>query len=168
MNKPVQLFEKRFFKGLGFCWLLCETTGVSIVYLSFVRKSMALSEQMVGFMFSTKMGVAYLSAIDKILNILKEKGISQAFVCGKLGLRRSYLADVRIGKDNLSDDRLAVIADILNTTPEYLKGETDIKEKPATEVGSERNKELLELLEQLSEDQRQMLIRQIKGILSDE
>ena len=30
----------------------------------------------------------------------------------------------------MSDERIATIAEILNTTPEYLKDETDIKEKP--------------------------------------
>ena len=72
-----------------------------------------------------------MSTIDRVLQLVKEKGISQAFICGKLGLRRTYLGDVRLGKDSLPDDRLAIIADILGTTPEYLKGETDVKEKPA-------------------------------------
>lgn len=72
-----------------------------------------------------------MATIDRVLQTAKENGISQAFICAKLGLRRTYLADVRLGKDSLPDDRLSIIADILNTTPEYLKGETDIKEKPA-------------------------------------
>lgn len=71
--------------------------------------------------------------IDRVLQLAKEKGISQAYICGKLGLRRTYLADVRLGKDSIPDDRLAIIADILNTTPEYLKGETDKKEKPTSD-----------------------------------
>lgn len=71
--------------------------------------------------------------IDRVIQLAKEKGVSQAYICGKLGLRRTYLADVRLGKDSIPDDRLAIIADILNTTPEYLKGETDQKEKPAGE-----------------------------------
>lgn len=78
-----------------------------------------------------------MSTIDRVLHLAKEKGISQAFICGKLGLRRTYLSEVRIGKDSLSDDRIAVIADLLNTTPEYLKGETDQKEKPADSKADE-------------------------------
>lgn len=73
-----------------------------------------------------------MSTIDRVLQLAKEKGISQAFICGKLGLRRTYLSDVRLGKDSLPDDRLSIIADILSTTPEYLKGETDVKEKPTS------------------------------------
>lgn len=74
-----------------------------------------------------------MSTIDRVLQLAKEKGISQAFICGKLGLRRTYLSEVRIGKDSLPDDRLITIADILDTTPEYLKGEIDQKEKVAEE-----------------------------------
>ena len=81
-----------------------------------------------------------MSTIDRVLQLSKEKGITQAFICGKLGVRRTYLSEVRIGKDSLPDDRLAIIANILNTTPEYLKGETDTKdtkEKPATSQDDE-------------------------------
>mgnify|MGYP005943294895 CR=1 FL=1 len=77
-----------------------------------------------------------MSTIDRVLQLAKEKGVSQAFICGKLGVRRTYLSEVRVGKDNLADDRLSIIADLLNTTPEYLKGETETKEKgSATENG---------------------------------
>ena len=68
--------------------------------------------------------------IDRIKALTKEKGISLSFICRKLGLARNYLSEVKNGKAKLTDDRLAIIADILNTTPEYLKGETDEKEKP--------------------------------------
>ena len=85
----------------------------------------------------------------------------------KFGKNRSFLSNVLSGSDNIGESQIAFLAEALHTTPEYLKGETDQKEKPATETSSGRNKELLDLLEQLTEEQRQMLIRQIKGILSD-
>ena len=109
-----------------------------------------------------------MSTIDIVLRLSKERGISQAFICNKLGLSRNYLSEVKKGKTSLSDDRLIIIADILNTTPEYLKGETDIKEKPADLVVSGKDKELLDLIEKLTEEQRQMLILQVKGLLSDQ
>ena len=71
-----------------------------------------------------------MSIIDSVLHLAKEKGVSQAFICNKLGLSRNYLSEVKKGKTKISDDRLSIIADILDTTPEYLKGETDVKEKP--------------------------------------
>lgn len=63
--------------------------------------------------------------INKILSVAKEKGVSQSHICNQLGLRRSYLVDVRNGKDRITPDRLEKIASILHTTPEYLRDETD-------------------------------------------
>ncbi len=105
---------------------------------------------------------------DRIRELAKRSDLPLAFLCRRIGVAKVYFNDIDKSGRDIPDNKLSVIADILNTTPEYLKGETDIKEKPATETGSGRDKELLDLLEQLTEEQRQMLIRQIKGILSDE
>ena len=109
-----------------------------------------------------------MSNVQRIKELAKERGIRMGYIYEKLGCSRSKFTDVENGKSSISENEYSIIADLLNTTPEYLKGETDIKEKPATETGDGRNKELLDLFEQLTEEQRQMLIRQIKGILSDE
>ena len=73
--------------------------------------------------------------IEKIYLLAKEKGISNTFICQKLNRPRSFLTDVRQGKLRISDDQLAVIADILDTTPDYLKDETDKKEKTPRKRG---------------------------------
>lgn len=88
--------------------------------------------------------------IDRIESLAKEKGLSLSFISVKLGLRRTYLKDVKLGRSSIPSDRLAQIADILDTTPEYLRGETDIKEKPA-ENGelSEDDIKLLEFFNRL-------------------
>lgn len=89
----------------------------------------------IDFIIYTKIGCVFVT-IDRIETLAKEKGMSLSFLCGKLGLARNYLSEVKKGKTKISDDRLAIIADILNTSPEYLKGETDIKEKPLPSFGS--------------------------------
>lgn len=109
-----------------------------------------------------------MDIITRILELAKSKGISQTFICNKLGHANNYLLEIKKGKNRLTDDNISIIADILNTTPEYLKGETDIKEKPADLVVSGKDKELLDLIEKLTEEQRQMLILQVKGLLSDQ
>lgn len=63
--------------------------------------------------------------IDKIKTLAKEKGISIAFICKKLGFQRTYLNDVKLGKCSMSEEGLRITADILGTTPEYLKDESD-------------------------------------------
>ena len=81
--------------------------------------------------------------INKIKNLAKEKGLKIKYICDQLGLSDTYLSNVKNGKDRMTDERLAIIADILNTTPEYLRDETDQKEKPAENDRLEENTILL-------------------------
>lgn len=81
--------------------------------------------------------------VDKIKSLAKEKGISITFICAKVGQQRSYLNDVKQGKTSIPPDRLEIIADILNTTPAYLKDETDIKERPVHNDEDEPGRDLV-------------------------
>ena len=72
--------------------------------------------------------------ISKIKSLANEKGMSLTFICSKLGVARVYFNDLVKHKRDIPEERLAIIANILNTTPEYLRDETDQKEKP-TETG---------------------------------
>jgi hypothetical protein len=71
-----------------------------------------------------------LVIFDRLDMLRKEKGISATFLCAQVGKNRFFIKDCRNGKGHVSDDAVAKWADILDTTPEYLKGETDVKEKP--------------------------------------
>lgn len=95
--------------------------------------------------------------IDKIKEIAKEQGKSMSYICEKLNVTTSYFNDVIRGKNTLKPDRLAQIADILDTTPEYLKGETDIKEKAPAQL-SELEQKMLEIFRSLSEEQQKALL----------
>lgn len=66
-----------------------------------------------------------MSMVDRITNLAKEKGITQAFISGKLGVHRNWLSCVKRDNLKISDERLAIIADVLGTTVAYIKGETD-------------------------------------------
>lgn len=63
--------------------------------------------------------------VDRIKQSAKKMGITMTYLCKVLGKRASFLSDVRCGKDSIDDTELAIIADKLETTVEYLKGETD-------------------------------------------
>ena len=67
--------------------------------------------------------------IDRIKILAKENGVSLSFLCSKLGKQRGYLKDIGLGKGSLSENQLALLAEALNTTPEYLHGKTDVKER---------------------------------------
>lgn len=83
--------------------------------------------------------------IDKIKTLAKEKGISISHLCAKVGMGRGYLSDVKNGKNTMTEDRLVIIAEALNTTKEYLTDKTEQKNKPITTEDDELN-EYLEML----------------------
>lgn len=98
----------------------------------------------------------------KISAISKEKGITLSFICAKIGTRRQFFADVKSGNSSISPDRLAQIAEILGTTPEYLCGETDIKEKPSlSEELTDEEYEMLRLWRAAPSDKRRKLALEI-------
>ncbi|HIW74758.1 MAG TPA: helix-turn-helix domain-containing protein [Firmicutes bacterium] len=68
---------------------------------------------------------------DRIRELAKQSDLSLAFLCRRIGVAKVYFNDIDKSGRDIPDYKLSVIADILNTTPEYLRGETDVKEKPA-------------------------------------
>lgn len=77
--------------------------------------------------------------IDKIKERAKVKGITITYLCNAISQGPYYLNDVKKRGGDMPDDRLAIIADLLDTTPEYLRDETDDpeKKKPHTEPDEE-------------------------------
>lgn len=70
-----------------------------------------------------------MSTIDRILELSKQKGIKQTFMCERLSVDNSYFRTVKKQNSTIPTERLERIADILGTTVEYLNGETDNPEK---------------------------------------
>jgi len=83
--------------------------------------------------------------IDKIKNLAREQGKTIAHICSLLGKNRGFLNEVKYGKNSIDEIELKIIADALNTTPAYLKDETDEKNKPG-EILDERTIRLNELM----------------------
>lgn len=63
--------------------------------------------------------------VDNVKSLSKQRGVTMTHLCKVLGKRATFLADVRLGKDKLSEEQIETIATTLNTTPGYLRGETD-------------------------------------------
>lgn len=63
--------------------------------------------------------------IDKLKILAQEQGIKLGFLAQKIGVPHTYFADIKSKQRDIPDSRLLVIADILHTTPEYLRDETD-------------------------------------------
>ena len=78
-----------------------------------------------------------MEIIDRIKECAKIKRLSISAICAEIGMSRGYIRDVEAGKSKIPPERLKKIADFLGTTPEYLRGETDEKNKPAPATESE-------------------------------
>lgn len=107
------------------------------------------------------MGIVYTADIDRIKELAKSNGLSMKYLAEKIGKYPGFLSCVRNGTDRINDDELQVIADLLNTTPEYLKGKTDTKEKPAgesTDGLSDYDARLLDWFHSLPPEKRQAIL----------
>lgn len=72
-----------------------------------------------------KKGGFILVNINKIRSLAKEQGIKLGFIAQKIDVAHTYFADAENKQRDIPNDRLSVIAEILHTTPEYLRDETD-------------------------------------------
>lgn len=70
-----------------------------------------------------------MNTIERIEKRAEEKKRSNAFLCEKMGVARVYFNDIKKSGRAIPDDKLAIIAQELETTVEYLRGETDEPEK---------------------------------------
>lgn len=102
----------------------------------------------------------------------KEKGITKTYIGYQLGRSHSLCQSWKEGKAEPNLDQLRFVADLLGTTTEYLTGESDEKQKPATNGDghinmSEQQKEALSLIAQLTDQEVSIVLSQLKGILQD-
>lgn len=73
---------------------------------------------------------------ERLDNLLRETGKKKKHLCGLVGRGEYYIRDAKNKGVDIPADYVSVWADELNTTPEYLMGNTDIKEKPTAEAMS--------------------------------
>lgn len=100
---------------------------------------------------------------DRFENLRAERGITKKYIADALNRKDTICQDWKKGKSTPNPAQLSIIADILNTTPEYLKGESDIKEKPTAgamsfedikrAVKSMSREELIELAIAIAQEQ---------------
>ena len=104
--------------------------------------------------------------IDRLLERAKARGVSQAHLAELVGRQRYYLADLARKRTRPPAETVAVWAEALSTTPAYLLGETDEKEKPTGTVAdglSAKERELLELFRGLSPAEQDAWVLVLRG-----
>lgn len=97
----------------------------------------------------------------------KEKGRTYKYLCDQLGREKNYLSNCAGGADKLSPENLARVADLLDTTPAYLLGETDEKEKPTGDVADGRDAEdveILRIIHSLQPEKRAAAVAMLRGL----
>ena len=95
--------------------------------------------------------------INKIKDTCKTKGIKQGYLCAQLGVAKGYFNDVERGKNSMSDERIAKVAEILDTSYGYLTDQTD---DPAPVIGEPIPKSDLEKLQDMTID----MVRQLDDL----
>ena len=109
--------------------------------------------------------------VSRIKELAKSQGKSVAYICALMGQQRGYLNDVQNKNLSIPEDRLSAVALDLNTTVDYLLGNSDLKEKPTTDTGDELSildKQLIDAMQGLSDDQKRFLLAQIEVTLKQE
>ncbi|MHB9143605.1 MAG: helix-turn-helix domain-containing protein [Paludibacter sp.] len=86
--------------------------------------------------------------IEKIELLINERGWSNTYFCKLLDKSRSWLTDMKRGKGLPDENTLALIADKLDTTSDYLLDKTDIKNKPDTENSNELTEKEISMVKQ--------------------
>ena len=93
--------------------------------------------------------------IERLNQLLKEKGISKSFIASKLGKQRSLLINWEKGRASPTEEDIIEIAHLLNVSVDYLSGKTDIKKETAQNEQSltPAQQELLDVVTGLSVDE---------------
>lgn len=68
-----------------------------------------------------------MNTISRISTILKSKKIDQKFFCERIGIKPSVYSDWKSGRNKSYLKRLPEIAEILETSIDYLLGKTEVQ-----------------------------------------
>ena len=101
---------------------------------------------------------------DRLESLIKESGKSKAYLCAKVNRGRYYMRDLKNANTNVPEETVEIWADELGTTPEYLTGESDEKEKPAAQKGDELSPEFASLFSCLTPEQKELVLATMREL----
>lgn len=102
--------------------------------------------------------------IDRLLERAKERGVSQSHLSTLVGRPRYYVRDLARDGTQPPMETVQVWADALSTTPAYLLGESDQKEKPTGAVADGLDAEILAIIHRLPADKREAALAMLRGL----
>ncbi len=106
----------------------------------------------------------YMLQVGSRIRFCREnKGLSQAELARLVGYEgRSAVNKIEAGQRNVTTALISKFAQCLGTSPAYLMGWTDDPTLNAQRQSTEN--EIINLVQTMSEDEKQMLLKIIKGI----
>lgn len=113
-----------------------------------------------------KKGMVLLLNLNKVVALAKEQGLSNTFLAKKLGRSSASLfVDWRKGKSKPSQNDIAMLAKILNTSIEYLTDQTENKNNP-TGISDEVDVQIVQLLERLNDQNKKIALAQLDALIT--
>lgn len=111
-----------------------------------------------------------MTLYERLCELCQEKGIKGARMCSDIGLSKSLMTDLKMGRKNgVSAVTAQKIASYFGVTVGYLLGEEEKEEKPVTkdELSDSRTK-LIELAKSVPEDKVDLFLRVMQSIVEAE
>lgn len=84
--------------------------------------------------------------ISRVEELIKEKGWKNPYFCERMGHARNWISEWKRGKGLPNEQTIAKIAELLDTTVDYLTGKTDEKKKPETDDSLRLTKDEIEMI----------------------
>ena len=104
---------------------------------------------------------------DRLEERIRETGKKKVYLCERLQKCPTYLRDAKKQNTNIKGDDLRILAEELDTTPEYLTGETDQKTKSPAPESAELDpvtRELFDIVNTSDEDELKTLLEMARLI----
>lgn len=107
-----------------------------------------------------------MSAIDRILSLIEERGITAYRLAKETGIAQSNIADWKKGKSNPSYGALVKIANYFEVPVEYLEGKSeDIKTTEEETISfNEIDFALYEGIKELDDESKEMMVDYMKYV----
>lgn len=97
---------------------------------------------------------------DRIHNIIDDQGMTQTKLAETIGIKMPRLNNYMTGQAKFPTEVIKKIAEVLNTTTDYLLGLTDNPEKPIRL--SKTEKLMIQVLRSLYRDQQEAIHNQVQ------
>ena len=109
-----------------------------------------------------------MTTAERIKQRRKDLGLRAEDVAERIGVSRSTMFRYENGEiEKLPINHLVPIAQALHTSVDYLMGWTEDEKEPIPMDEDRLDQEFVRLFEQLGNDQKDLIVRAMKGILSE-